>query len=134
MKLVLKAGMVHMVLLGTLEVMVLLDSLDLKDHLVIKAMLQILEIVVDAHPILHLKVTKVLLVNQVILVYLAGLAVQVLLVNLVDVLLVTVESLEQMVNRVMMEPMVDLVNQVSPEDLEIQLMSRILPVQTMLLT
>ena len=123
-----------MVFLGTPEMMVFLDSLDFKDHPVKKAMLQMSEIAVDAHRILHLKVIKVLLVNQEILVYLEGLAVQVLLVNLAGVFLVTVESLEQMVNQVVMEPMVDLVNQVSLEDLEMQLMSTILPGQTTLLT
>ena len=126
--------MVKMVHLDTLEMMVPLESLDLKGHLVIKAMMPLSEIAVDAHPTVLLKVTKVLLVNQEILVNLAILAHKVPVVNLVNAFLVIVENLEQMVNQVRMELMVYLVNQVNLENLEILLMLNILPVQIPLLT
>ena len=134
MRLVPKAGMVQMVLLESLEMMVLLETQDLKDHLVIKAVMPLSEIAVDAHQAVPLKVTKVVPVNKEILVCLAGLANQVLLVKTVGVFLVIVESLEKMVNQVMMEPMVNLVNQVNLEDLEMLLALRSLPVQTSSLT
>ena len=134
MILVPKAGMVQMVLLESLEMMVLLETQDLKDHLVIKAVMPLSEIAVDAHQAVPLKVTKVVPVNKEILVCLAGLADQVLLVKTVGVFLVIVESLEKMVNQVMMEPMVNLVNQVNLEDLEMLLALRSQPVQTSSLT
>ena len=126
--------MVKMVLLDTLEKMVILESLDLRDHLVIKAVMQLSKTAVDAHHINRLKVTKVLLVNQEILVYLAGLVQQVLLVSLVSASMVIVESLEKMVNQVMMETMVNLAFQANPEDLEILLILATLPVQILLLS
>ena len=134
MRLAPKVKMVHQALQDVLEMMVPLENLDQKDHLVIKAMVQLSKIVADAHHILHLKVIRVLSVNQEILVYLADLVNQVLLVNLVSAFLVTVERVEKLVNQAVMELMVDLVNQVSLEDLEMQLMSRILPTETILLT
>ena len=123
-----------MVHLDTLEKMVLLENLDLRDHLVIKAVMQPSKTAVDAHHIVPLKVTKVLLVNQEILVYLAGLVQQVLLVSLVSASMVIVESLEKMVNQVMMETMVNLAFQANPEDLEILLILATLPVQILLLS
>ena len=123
-----------MVHLDTLEKMVLLENLDLRDHLVIKAVMQPSKTAVDAHHIVPLKVTKVLLVNQEILVYLAGLVQQVLLVSLVSASMVIVESLEKMVNQVMMETMVNLAFQANPEDLEILLILATLPVQMLLLS
>ena len=123
-----------MVLLDTLEKMVTLENLDLRDHLVIKAVMRLSKTAVDAHHINLLKATKVLLVNQEILVYLAGLVQQVLLVSLVSASMVIVESLEKMVNQVMMETMVNLAFQANPEDLEILLILATLPVQILLLS
>ena len=110
--------MVQMVLPEDLERMVPLEILDLKDLRVIKAMMQLTKIALHVHHTVQLKVTQVVLVNQEILVYLVGLANQVLLVILVDAFLVIVESLEQMVNQVMMESMADLVSQGTLEDQE----------------
>ena len=127
--------MVKMVLQDTLEMMVPLESLDLRDHLVIKAVMRLTETAVDAHHILLLKVTKVLPVNQGIMVYLVILVHQVLVVSLVNASLVIVESLDEMVPQVMMEPMANLVNQANLEDLEILfILLRNLPVQIRLLT
>ena len=126
--------MVKMVLQGTLEMMVPLESLDLRDHLVIKAVMRLSKTAVDAHHILPLKVTKVLPVNQGIVVYLVILVHQVLVVSLVNASLVILESLDEMVPQVMMEPMANLVNQAILEDLEILLLLlRNLPVQIRLL-
>ena len=126
--------MVKMVLQGTLEMMVPLESLDLRDHLVIKAVMRLSKTAVDAHHILPLKVTKVLPVNQGIVVYLVILVHQVLVVSLVNASVVILESLDEMVPQVMMEPMANLVNQANLEDLEILLLLlRNLPVQIRLL-
>ena len=127
--------MVKMVLQDTLEMMAPLESLDLRDHLVIKAVMRLTETAVDAHHILLLKVTKVLPVNQGIMVYLVILVHQVLVVSLVNAFLVILESLDEMVPQVMMEPMANLVNQANQEDLEILfILLRNLPVQIRLLT
>ena len=134
MILVLQARMVQMVLLASLGMMVPLDTQDLKDHPVIKAVMQLTEIAVDAHQLVPLKVFKVLLVKQEMMVCLAGLANQVPLVNLVDAFLVIKESLVKMVNQVMMESMVSLVNQVTLVDLEMLLGLRSLLVQISSLT
>ena len=116
-----KVKMVKMVILESLEMMVPLGTQDLKDHVVIKVVMQLSEIVVVVHhPVLQ-KASKVDLVNQAILANLAILALKVLLVNLVDAFLVIVENLEMMVSQVMMESMANLVNQVSLEDLEMLL-------------
>ena len=124
-----KVMMVKMALLESLDKMVLLENQDLKDHLVIKAVMQLSKIVDDAHHSVPLKAFKVVLVSLVILAYLASLAGQVLVVNLVDAFLVNLENLEKMVNQVMMEPMVNLVNQVSLEVLEMPLVLRRLSVE-----
>ena len=129
-----KAGMVQMVLLENLEMMVPLETQDLKDQLVIKAMMQISKIAVDVHHPVPPKAFKVVQVNKEILVYLADLADQVPLVNLVDAFLVIKESLVKMVNQVMMESMVSLVNQVTLVDLEMLLGLRSLLVQISSLT
>ena len=133
-RLVAKVGMVLMVLLESLEKMVPLETQDVRDHLVIKAVMQLSEIAVDAHQAVPPKVSKVVLVNQESLVYLATLAQKVPVVNLVGVFLVAVESLEKMVNQAMMELMVNLVNQVSLEDLGMLLALRSLHVQISSLT
>ena len=81
-----------------------------------------------------LKESEVIEVNEEILVQLAHLAQQVLLVILVDAFLVIKESLEKMVNQVLMESMVNLVNQVILVVLEMLLALRILLVQISSLT
>ena len=129
-----KVILVQMVLLESLEMMVLLEIQDLKDHLVIKVVMQLSKIVIDVHHTVLPKVSKVVLVNQAILAYLASLVNQVLLVILVDVFLVILESLEKMVSLVMMELMANLVNQVNLEVLEMPLALEGLPVQISSLT
>ena len=129
-----KVEMVKMVLLEYLEMMVPLESQDLKDHLVIKVVMQLSGVVVDAHHPVPSKASQVAPVNQAILAHPVGLAVQVLVVNLVDAFLVIVEHLEGMVNQVMMESMVNLVNQVNLEALEITWIFKTLAVQISLLT
>lgn len=118
-----------MVHLESLEMMVLLDIQDPKDHLVKKAILQLSMIAVDVHHIIPQKAILVVLVNQEILEDLACLVHQVILVNLVDVFLVFLESLEKMVNLVMMEPMVSLVDLEDLEDQEMMFTLKSLPVQ-----
>ena len=129
-----KVETVKMVLLEYLEMMVPLETQDLKDHLVIKVVMQLSGIVVDAHHPVPSKAPQVAAVNQAILAHPVGLAVQVLVVNLVDAFLVIVEHLERMVNQVMMESMVNLVNQVNLEALEITWIFKTLVVQISLLT
>ena len=133
-RLVARVRMVLMVLLESPEKMVPLVTQDVRDHLVIKAVMQLSEIAVDAHQAVLPKASKVVPVNQESLVYLATLAQKVPVVNLVGVFLVTVESLEKMVNQAMMELMVNLVNQVSLEDLEMLLALRSQHVQISSLT
>ena len=133
-RLVARVRMVLMVLLESPEKMVPLVTQDVRDHLVIKAVMQLSEIAVDAHQAVLPKASKVVPVNQESLVYLATLAQKVPVGNLVGVFLVTVESLEKMVNQAMMELMVNLVNQVSLEDLEMLLALRSLHVQISSLT
>ena len=116
-----KVKMVKMVILGSLEMMVPLGTQDLKDHVVIKVVMQLSEIVVVVHHLVLQKASKVDPVNQAILANLAILALKVLQVNLVDAFLVIVEILEMMVSQVMMESMANLVNQVSLEDPEMLL-------------
>ena len=133
-RLVARVRMVLMVLLESPEKMVPLVTQDVRDHLVIKAVMQLSEIAVDAHQAVLPKASKVVPVNQESLVYLATLAQKVPVGNLVGVFLVTVESLEKMVNQAMMELMVNLVNQVSLEDLEMLLALRSQHVQISSLT
>ena len=133
-RLVARVRMVLMVLLESPEKMVPLVTQDVRDHLVIKAVMQLSEIAVDAHQAVLPKASKVVPVNQESLVYLATLAQKVPVGNPVGVFLVTVESLEKMVNQAMMELMVNLVNQVSLEDLEMLLALRSLHVQISSLT
>ena len=134
MILVPKARMVQMVLLESLEMMVPLETQDAQDHLVKKAVMRLSKTAVDAHQLVPLKAPKAVPVNQEILVNLASVAHQVLKVNPVGVFLVIAESLEKMVNQVMMEPMVNLVNQVNLEDLEMMLALRRMAVQPSSLT
>ena len=116
-----RVKMVKTVLLESLEMMVPLETQDPKDHLVIKAGMQLSEIVVVAlHSVLS-KASKVVLVNQVMPAHPVGLVAQVLLVNLVGAFLVNLESLEKTVSQVMTESMEDLVSQESLEKLEILL-------------
>ena len=126
--------MVKMVLLESQEMMVSLEIQDLKDQLVIKVVMQLSRIAAVAHHPVPAKVSQDHLAHLVILAYLVDLAVQVLLVDLVDAFLVTVENLEKMVNQVMMESMVNLVNQVSQDYLEIMLALITLDEQISLLT
>ena len=133
-RLVARVRMVLMVLLESPEKMVPLVTQDVRDHLVIKAVMQLSEIAVDAHQAVLPKASKVVPVNRESLVYLATLAQKVPVENLVGVFLVTVESLEKMVNQAMMELMVNLVNQVSLEDLGMLLALRSLHVQISSLT
>ena len=124
-----KVKMVKMALLESLEMMEPLETQDLQDHVVTKVAMQLSGIVVIAHHPVPQKASKVDAVNQAILANLAILAVKVLLVNLVDAFLVIVENLEMMVSQVMMEPMANLVNQVSLEDPEMLLALKSQPVQ-----
>ncbi len=132
--LVLKVIPVHMALLDILEGMVPLESQDLKDHLATKAEMQLIKIAINVHPLVPLRVTKVVLVNQEMLGYLANLANQVLLVNLVDAFLVNLDHLEEMVNQVMMEWMAGQVNLAILEALEKTLALRRVTVQISSLT
>ena len=131
--LVLKVILVHMALLDILEGMVPLENQDLKDHLVTKAVMQLIKIVINVHQLVPLRVTKAVLVNQVMMDYLANLVNQVLPVNLVDASLVHLENLEEMVSQVMMEWMVGLVNLATLESLEKMLALRRVTVQISLL-
>jgi len=124
-----RVKMVKMVLLENLETMVPLETQDLKAHLGIKAEMQLSKTVVVApHSVLS-KVSKVILVNKVMLECLVGQVAQVLPVNLVGAFLVNPESLVKMVNQVMMELMENLVSQEILEDLEMPLVLRSQPVQ-----
>ena len=118
-----------MVLLENPEMMALMATQDLEDHLAITAVMQLSEIVRNAHHTLPPKDFKVLLVNQEMMVYPAGLENQVLLVNLVDAFLEHLEHLEEMVNQVMMEQMAYPVDQASLEAQEMLLVSKRVPVQ-----
>ena len=133
MKLDPKVNKVHMVLLERLEMMVLLDTQDLKDHLVKRVMMQLSMIADDAHLTIHPKAIQVVQVNQEILADLASLVHQVTPVSLVNVFLVFLGILEKMVSLVMMELMVNLVSQVSLEDLEMlfTLESLLVPVSSL---
>ena len=131
--LVLKVILVHMALLDIQEGMVPLENQDLKDHLVTKAVMQLIRIVINVHQLVPLRVTKAVLVNQVMMDYLASLANQVLPVNLVDASLVHLENLEEMASQVMMEWMVGLVNLATLESLEKMLALRRVTVQISLL-
>ena len=124
-----KAEMVHMVLLEIPEMLVPLETQDLKDHLVIKVVMQRLKVALHAHHTVTPKATEVVPVYQEILASPVVQAGQVLLVNLVDVYPVNPEHLEVMVDQVMMESTADLVDQVSLEDLETLLALRRVPVQ-----
>jgi len=121
--------MVQMALLESPEMMEPLDIQDLKDHLVKKAVLQISEIVLDVHHLVLPKAIKAVLVNQENPADPVGQVDKVLLANLVDAFMVFLENQEKMVNQVMMEPMVNLVNRVSLEDVEMPLAFENLPVQ-----
>jgi len=124
-----KAEMVQMALLEILEMMDPLDIQDHKDHLVKKAMLQLSKIVLIVHHLLLPKAIKAILVNQENPADLVGQVDKVLLANPVDAFVVFLENQEKMVNQVMMEPMVNLVNRVSLEDLDMPSAFEKLPVQ-----
>ena len=119
--LVAKVKMVKTVLLESQEMTVPLETQDLKDHLVIKAGMQLSKTVVVAHHSMPPKAFRAVLVNQASVADPAGPVSEVLLVNLVGAFLVNLESLEKMVNQVMMESMEDLVSQESLEKLEMLL-------------
>ena len=104
--------MVHMVFLESQEMMVPLEVQGLKDHLVIKVVMQLLKIALNAHHTVTSKVTKVLPADQEILVSRVD---QAHLVGLVNAYPVHLEHLEVMVDQVLMESMADLVGLVSLE-------------------
>ena len=124
-----KAEMVQMAFPDILEIMALLETKDLKDHLVLKVVLQLLKAALNAHHTVTPKATKVVPVHQETVASPVAQGGQAPLVNLVDAFLVNQEHLDEMVDQVMMEPMADLVNQVSLEDLEMLLASGRVPVQ-----
>ena len=126
--------MVKTVLLENQELMVTLDSQEFQDDKVKRVVEQLSRIVPVAHHPVPPKASKVPPVHHAIVANLVDLALQVLLVNLVDAFLVTVENLEMMVHQVMMDSMANLVNQVSPGELEIMLALKDLPVQISSLT
>ena len=98
-----KGEMVQMVLQEVLGMMVPLVTQVLKDRLVIKVVMQLLKIALNAHHTVTSKATEVVPVHQGILASLAGQANQVLVVNLVDAFLDRPDLLEEMVSQVMME-------------------------------
>ena len=101
--LVAKAKMVKMVLPESQEMTALLETQGLKDRPVIKAGMQLSETAVAVPHSMLPKVSRVFLVSQASVADPAGPVAQVLPVNLVGAFLVNLESLEKMVNQVMME-------------------------------
>ena len=120
------AQMVKMELLEpleSLEMMELLETLETKEKLVTGAVMLLQEIVLHVHHPVPLRDSKAVLVFQETQADQEGLVPKDDLVKLVNVSLEIVESPVNLANRVNLDKMVNLVNQVNPADLEMMLAS-----------